>query len=166
MFNSVFKIVYFVELIIITFIRKAYTVKYERMKMENSRKDVIDIVFMGLNTVGMIIPIVYVFSSVLDFANYSLPAWIGWIGAALFDHPDSFRYPTYWHVRDYGLMTANPFGLSYFKNDPAQRGDFTLRQGAALCSFYRLYIHIGDATEGRVGAKYNDFVHPPEVDVE
>ena len=100
------------------------------------------------------------------WCDYSGPVQERWIGAALFDHPDSFRYPTYWHVRDYGLMTANPFGISYFKNDPAQRGDFTLKQGAALCAFYRLYIHIGDATDGRVGAKYNDFVHPPEVEVE
>ncbi|HEY59896.1 MAG TPA: isoprenylcysteine carboxylmethyltransferase family protein [Anaerolineae bacterium] len=48
------------------------------------RKTLIDIVFLALNGIGMLIPIVYVFSSVLDFANYYLPNWIGWVGVILF----------------------------------------------------------------------------------
>jgi protein-S-isoprenylcysteine O-methyltransferase Ste14 len=32
----------------------------------------------------MIVPIVYVLSSWLDFANYTLPDWIGWVGVVLF----------------------------------------------------------------------------------
>ena len=87
------------------------------------------------------------------------------MGIAIFDHPDSFRYPTYWHVRNYGLMTANPFGLSFFKNDPNIRGDYTLGSGEALSFRYRLYIHPGDATDGKVGEKYHDFVNPPEVEI-
>jgi len=87
------------------------------------------------------------------------------MGIAIFDHPDSFRYPTYWHVRNYGLMTANPFGLSFFKNDPNVRGDYTLGSGEALSFRYRLYLHPGDATDGKVGEKYHDFVNPPEVEV-
>ena len=92
----------------------------------------------------------------------------GWVhgrqvGLALFDHPDSFRFPTYWHVRDYGLMTANPFGLSFFKNDPNQRGDYTLKQGDSMRLRYRLYLHPGDAREGNVAEKYHDFVNPPVV---
>lgn len=87
------------------------------------------------------------------------------MGIAIFDHPDSFRYPTYWHVRSYGLMTANPFGLSFFKNDPNIRGDYTLGSGEALSFRYRLYIHPGDATDGKVGEKYHDFVNPPEVEI-
>ena len=87
------------------------------------------------------------------------------VGLALFDHPDSFRFPTYWHVRDYGLMTANPFGLSFFKNDPNQRGDYTLKQGDSMRFRYRLYLHPGDAKEGNVAEKYHDFVNPPVVHV-
>ncbi|MFO8026458.1 MAG: PmoA family protein, partial [Opitutales bacterium] len=30
--------------------------------------------------------------------------------AAILDHPDNLRHPTWWHARGYGLLTANPFG--------------------------------------------------------
>ena len=38
-------------------------------------------------------------------------------GRTLMDAPTHYRwafFPTYWHVRNYGLMTANPFGISHF----------------------------------------------------
>ncbi|MGH7139950.1 MAG: PmoA family protein, partial [Pirellulales bacterium] len=31
------------------------------------------------------------------------------VGIAFLNHPESFRYPTRWHVRDYGLFAATPF---------------------------------------------------------
>jgi len=98
-----------------------------------------------------------------SWCDYSGPVEGRWVGMALMDHPDGFRYPTYWHVRDYGLMAANPFGLSYFHNDPNRRGDYVLKAGGSLKFKYRLYIHVGDAREGRVAERYNDFVNPPEV---
>ncbi|MFH1005888.1 MAG: PmoA family protein [Candidatus Latescibacterota bacterium] len=85
------------------------------------------------------------------------------VGLTLFDHPDSFRYPTYRHVRDYGLMTANPFGLSQFTNDPSRRGDYTLTCGDAIRFRYRMYLHPGDAKEGNVAEKYHDFINRPVV---
>lgn len=84
MFNSLFKIVYFVEFLLISVVRKAGTAKYRELKTILDRKTLIDIVFLALNGIGMLIPIVYVFSSVLDFANYYLPNWIGWVGVILF----------------------------------------------------------------------------------
>ena len=39
------------------------------------------------------------------------------VGVAIFDHPANPNYPTYWHVRDYGLFSLNPFGQNSF--DPA-----------------------------------------------
>jgi len=87
------------------------------------------------------------------------------VGMALFDSPSSFRYPTYWHVRDYGLLTANPFGLSHFKNGPAGMGDHRLKRGESLNFQYRLYVHPGDASQGRARDKYHDFVNPPQVEV-
>ena len=36
------------------------------------------------------------------------------VGIAILNHPSSFRFPTYWHVRPYGLFAANPFGWHDF----------------------------------------------------
>src|SRR5579863_10042317 len=36
------------------------------------------------------------------------------LGIAIFDSPKSFRHPTYWHARGYGLFAANPFGIKEF----------------------------------------------------
>lgn len=85
------------------------------------------------------------------------------VGIAIFDHPDSFRHPTWWHVRNYGLMTANPFGWSYFYGDPNRRGDYVLKAGERLRFKYRIYIHRGDAAQGKVAEKYNNFVNPPKL---
>jgi len=84
MFNSLFKIVYFSELIIITIIRKLYTSNYKESNLTINKKSKIDIFFLVLNGIGMIIPIIYVLSSVLDFANYNLPLWLGWTGSIIF----------------------------------------------------------------------------------
>ncbi len=100
------------------------------------------------------------------WCHYSGPVNGNVTGIAIMDHPDSFRHPTYWHVRNYGLMTANPFGLSYFSGDESRRGHHTLPQGASLVGIYRYYFHAGDATEGNVRERYHDFANPPTVSCE
>lgn len=99
------------------------------------------------------------------WCDYSGPVNGNRVGIAIMDHPDSFRYPTYWHVRNYGLMTANPFGWSHFYGDPKKRGNYVLPPGESLVGIYRFYIHKGDATEGQVRDRYYDFAYPPEVEV-
>lgn len=37
------------------------------------------------------------------------------VGIAILNHPASINYPTYWHVRDYGLFSANPLGQGDFQ---------------------------------------------------
>lgn len=88
------------------------------------------------------------------------------VGIAVLDHPLSFRYPTHWHVRDYGLMTANPFGYAAFTNDQKFGGGYTLRPGETMVFHYRVIIHEGNASEGRVNNHYLNFVAPPRVTVE
>ena len=64
----------------------------------------------------------------------------------------------------YGLMTANPFGHSYFYGDESRRGHHTLSQGESLVGIYRYYFHKGDATDGNIRERYHDFAHPPVID--
>jgi hypothetical protein len=84
------------------------------------------------------------------------------VGVAIMNHPSSFRFPTYWHVRDYGLFAANPFGLKAF-TDGALNGEFTLRNDEMITFEYRLLVHAGDASAGRVKERYLDYVRPPEI---
>jgi len=84
MFNSIFKIIYFIELILITGVRSAGTTRYRREKVGHDLSSTLDTSLLALNGVGMIIPIFYVFSNWFDFADYYLPAWLSWVGVALF----------------------------------------------------------------------------------
>jgi protein-S-isoprenylcysteine O-methyltransferase Ste14 len=84
MFNSEFKIVYFILYLIIVIVRKVYTAKYRTLDTVLDKKTKLDLVLLGLNGVAMLLPLVYVFSTALDFANYKLPDWLGWTGAGLF----------------------------------------------------------------------------------
>jgi len=86
------------------------------------------------------------------------------VGIAAFDHPANFRAPTYWHVRDYGLMTTNVFGGEAFTSDPARNGRYTLETGKSLTFQYRLFIHAGNASEARITDRYHDFINPPKVE--
>ena len=87
------------------------------------------------------------------------------VGIAVFDHIVNPRYPTYWHVRNYGLMGSNIFGSGTFERDPSKDGAYTLKQGEEMHFRFRVLIHAGDATVGKVSQKYHDFINPPAVEV-
>ena len=96
-----------------------------------------------------------------EWCDYSGPVDGRTVGITIFDNPANFRHPTYWHVRNYGLMTANPFALSAYKKDPSVDGSHVLKAGDTLLFNYRLYIHDGDANSGRVAEQYCGYVNPP-----
>ena len=79
------------------------------------------------------------------------------VGVAILNHPQSLRYPTHWHVRTYGLFTANPFGLSYFEKKPRGTGDLVLKKGESFSLFYRVLLHKGDEKEGGVKAAFEKY---------
>lgn len=85
------------------------------------------------------------------------------MGLTIMDHPDNHGYPTHWHVRSYGLFTANQWGLHDFTGDPATRGDLVVREGDALTFRFRVFIHAGTTDEADVTAQYMDFIFPPKV---
>ena len=85
------------------------------------------------------------------------------VGVAVFDALTSFRHPTYWHIRNYGLFAANPFALADYYGDKSRDGSHTLARGDQLVFDYRLYLHRGDPQEGKVAEAYHGFVNPPKV---
>ena len=60
-------------------------------------------------------------------------------GITVMNHPESFRYPTWWHVRTYGLLDANPFALTEFQT--GEDGRVTVKKGESLLFCYRLLLH-------------------------
>ncbi len=79
------------------------------------------------------------------------------VGIAIFDHPENFRHPTYWHARGYGLLAANPFGLRKFAHDRRQNGSYTIPTGDSLTLRYRVFIHHGDYREAKVAQAYTEY---------
>jgi protein-S-isoprenylcysteine O-methyltransferase Ste14 len=84
MLNNVFKVIYFIEFVLISIVRTSKTRRYRRLSVMIDRKSLPDIVLLAFAGIGMLVPLIYVFSSVLNFANYSLPIWAGWLGVVLF----------------------------------------------------------------------------------
>jgi hypothetical protein len=82
------------------------------------------------------------------------------VGIAIFNHPSSFRYPTYWHVRTYGLFAANPFGLKDFSGDKKQNGSYTIQPGESIALRYRVLFHRGDEKDGKVAEAFSIYSKP------
>ena len=81
-------------------------------------------------------------------------------GVAIFDHPTNLRHPTWWHARDYGLVAANPFGMSDFERGKHKRGagSYTVKKGEALDQQYRFIFFAGTAEEADIAGKYDQWV--------
>ncbi|MEW6159602.1 MAG: PmoA family protein [Verrucomicrobiota bacterium] len=80
------------------------------------------------------------------------------VGVAIFDHPKNPRHPTWWHVRDYGLFAANPFGIHDFEKAPEKTGDLKVPAGQSITFRYRFYLHEGDEQSANVAARYEEYV--------
>ncbi len=76
------------------------------------------------------------------------------LGVAMLNHPSSFRFPTSWHVRTYGLFTANCFG-TLDKNDP--NGPHTLKKGEKLALRHRFVFHKGDVKAANIAAAFEQY---------
>lgn len=79
------------------------------------------------------------------------------LGVAILNHPSSFRFPTYWHVRTYGLFAANVFGLHNFKNSDEEDGSHELQPGESVTFCYRVLLHEGDEQIGRVPESFIEY---------
>lgn len=98
-----------------------------------------------------------------SWCDYSGPVGRNWYGVCFMDHPANPRHPTYWHVRDYGLMTANCFGVHDFTGDPAARQDLAIPAGESRTWRYRVVVHAGALVWETLAGHYHDFAHSPAV---
>jgi hypothetical protein len=93
-----------------------------------------------------------------DWCDYYGPVAGHTVGVAIFDHPSNPRHPTWWHVRDYGLFAANPFGVHDFEKLPNKTaGNLDLRAGQSLTFQYRFYFHEGDEKDAHVAERYAEY---------
>ncbi len=95
-----------------------------------------------------------------DWCDYYAPLDGKVVGIAIFDHPGNPKHPTWWHVRDYGLFAANPFGVHDFERKPAGTGDVRIPAGGSLTFRYRFYLHEGDTEQAKVADRYRDYSAP------
>lgn len=94
-----------------------------------------------------------------DWCDYSGPVDGKTVGIAIFDNPQNPRHPTWWHVRDYGLFAANPFGQHDFEALPGKTaGDLKIAAGKSVIFRYRFYIHKGDEEQAKVAEKYQEYL--------
>jgi hypothetical protein len=103
-----------------------------------------------------------------DEAAWGMPArWVDYsgpvdgetVGVTIMSHPDSFRPAPRWHVRTYGLFTANPFGQRDFPSpEAASQGPVTVQPGDSLTLRYRVVLHEGDADAANIEQAYAEFI--------
>jgi len=78
------------------------------------------------------------------------------LGIAMLNHPSSFRFPTYWHSRTYGLFTANPFGSKSLNPEDAD-GSYTIEPGSPTRLYHRFIFHKGDEKTANIEAAWQTY---------
>jgi hypothetical protein len=91
------------------------------------------------------------------WVDYTGPVDGQTVGIAILNHPSSFRYPTYWHVRTYGLFAANPFGLHNFLGSKEVDGSHTLQPGESITLRYRVLLHAGSTEEAGIAEAFEKY---------
>lgn len=80
------------------------------------------------------------------------------VGIAILNHPSSFRFPTGWHVRTYGLFAANPFAQKEFSGKTDSKDtSYTLPAGEEMTLRYRFLFHVGDPKQGKVAEAFTAY---------
>lgn len=78
---SIFKILYWAGILLQIAIRAPFATAVKSKPKTVQRVSVTENILLGvMSVVGILIPLIYTATNWLDFANYSLPAWMGWLG--------------------------------------------------------------------------------------
>ncbi len=81
------------------------------------------------------------------------------------DHPKNYGHPSHWHIRNYGLYTANPFGLKDFTKGQIKDGSHTWKKGESVEFNYRILLHKDDMKTADVPAQWTLYSDPPKFTV-
>lgn len=101
----------------------------------------------------------------IDVAAWGKPAkWCAYygpandeiVGIAFLNHPSSFRHPTRWHVRGYGLFTANPFFQHDF-DKTLPDGAVELKPGERLKLRHRFVFFTGPLDASKIDAVWSEY---------
>ena len=84
------------------------------------------------------------------------------VGIAIFNHPESVNYPTYWHARGYGLFSANPLGQYAFEEGRGLKNpealNLTLEAGESANFRFRMVVYEGEKTSEELEEEFEAFV--------
>lgn len=92
------------------------------------------------------------------WVDYHGPLGDEHLGVAVLNHPSSLRHPTTWHVRTYGLFTANPFGTL---NKEQPNGPHTIKAGEKMVLRHRFVLHSGDEKAGKIAEAFEAYAKEP-----
>jgi len=87
------------------------------------------------------------------------------VGVAILNHPASINYPTYWHVRNYGLFSANPLGQGDFQRQQPKKYRknkviplrFTLEEGETAHFRFLVIVYEGFRTNQQMEERFKKF---------
>lgn len=82
--DLIFRIAYFAGIVVEMFIRAPLERQRRKTRVASSQVSQQERLILGLLFLGMfVLPLVYALTPWLDFANYELPDWAGWLGVGL-----------------------------------------------------------------------------------
>lgn len=76
-------------------------------------------------------------------------------GVAIFPDPANFR-PSWWHVRDYGLIVANPFGRNAFTK--GEKSQVVVKKGESLTLRFGILVFSRTGEDPALEKAYADFL--------
>lgn len=76
-------------------------------------------------------------------------------GITIMNHPESFRAPSWYHVRTYGLFAVNPFGKKEFEK--SGDGLAIIKKGESMKFRYRLLFHDNELAPAQINALYKAY---------
>lgn len=84
-----------------------------------------------------------------EWCDYAGTVGDKFFGITAFDHTDNERYPTTWHVRDYGLFAANNL---HFK------GGLTIEEGKTLTYQFRILLRRDEMSMDEIERRYQRYL--------